>query len=156
MTVASLPEAVALPRAAATAPAIARVRLVFEGREHGHRAVARLLREPPAAHVEVELVALAVPRVPGAVRVHLAGAAATEWVIAAARGALDELAAILAAKGVACRARIATGTLSHALRNALGEGDADLVVVATGMPRWRIAWVLRDRLPAASARMIVA
>ncbi len=159
MTVAAPPGTSASPRVAPAAGTSARVRLVFEGRQRGLCALARLLRERPAPRLEVELVALAVPRVPGTVPVYLGGAAATDWVMAAARGALDELAALLAREGIACRTRIELGTPFRALRAAVREGGVDLVFVATGGPRWWIAWLARrrgDRAPASSARMIVA
>ncbi len=158
MTVTAMAVTLSSPVVATTARAATRARIVFEGRERGCRALAELLRARPDHRMEVELVALAVPRVPGSVRLHLGDAAATEQVIAAARGALEAMETLLAREGIACRTRIEVGALPRAMRAALHDTDADLDVVAIGWPRWRIAWLARrqgGRTPPRSERMIV-
>lgn len=156
MTTASMVASLARLRLAGGQRAMARVRLVFEGRQHGTDALARLLREPPARRLELDLVALAVPRVPGGVRLRLGDARATEWVMAAANGALDEMGAVLAGASIPYRAHVEVGTHRRALQAALREGEADFYVVATGWPRWYVAWLAGNRGNARPDRMFVA
>lgn len=156
MTTVSMVAPVAPPRLAGGPRATARVRLVFEGRQRGIEALARLLREPPARRLDFDLVALAVPRVPGGVRLRLGDARATEWVIAAANGALDEMGAALAGANIPYRAHVEVGPLPRALRAALRAGDADLYMVSVGWPRWCVAWLAGNRGIARPDRMFVA
>lgn len=133
------------------------MRLVFEGRERGCRTLERLLRDASTRVRDFELVALAVPRVPGGVRRHLDDACATAWVIAAADGALEEMGAMLASRGLPYRTRVEAGTLARATRASLQDDAVDVCVVATGWPRWRIAWLLQGRDTCAwGTRLVVA
>ncbi|MFO1397217.1 MAG: hypothetical protein U1F48_09145 [Burkholderiales bacterium] len=131
---------------------------MFEGRERGCRALARLLDDGPARPAAIELVALAVPRVPGRVRMHLGTDAAIELATAAARSALAELGDTLARDGIAYRTRIEVGTLRQALQAALAGDDADAHVVAIGLQRWIVALLARRAFarPPRNDRVIVA
>ena len=123
---------------------MARVLIPFADPDHGERAVRQVLAEPPDPGLEVLLLAVVEPLVPGKVSLYLSRARAESLCAAAAVRWLHALEATLDAARVPHKSEVALGRPADVIARAARERDVDRVVLGTHDRRLATAW-LRGR-----------
>ena len=118
-----------------------RIVVPFSDAASGERAVAALLREPRAADLEVELVAMVDPIRPGKVAVFVTRERAQGQATDAAQDWLARLASRHARADVPHRTRVAVGSATRTLRELAQRGDIARIVIAVPEEApWRNWW----------------
>ena len=106
-----------------------RVLIPFTDPESAERAVRRLLDEPRRSALEVELLAIVEPLVPGKVPIYLTRRRADSLARAAAQSWIDRAGAQLRARGVPCRGFVALGRPKELIDAAVSRDDVDRVLL---------------------------
>jgi hypothetical protein len=113
-----------------------RVLIPFTDPESAERAVRKLLDEAPSPALEVELLAVVEPLVPGKVRVFLSPERAEALARAAAARWLARIEALLDAANIRHRSEIAVGRPAAVIDAALRRPNIDRVLLPARHSRW--------------------
>jgi hypothetical protein len=122
-----------------------RVLIPFTDPESAERAVRKLLDEAPSPALEVELLAVIEPLVPGKVRVFLSPERAEGLARAAAERWLARLEALLDAANIRHRSEIAVGRPAAVIEAALRRPNIDRVLLPARHSRWLSAATAAER-----------
>jgi hypothetical protein len=122
-----------------------RVLIPFTDPESAERAVRKLLDEAPSPALEVELLAVVEPLVPGKVRVFLSPERAECLARAAAERWLARIEALLDAANIRHRSEIAVGRPAAVIDAALRRPNIDRVLLPARRSRWLSAATAAER-----------
>jgi hypothetical protein len=124
---------------------MARVLIPFSDLASGERALERLLARPRDPRLEVELLAIVDPLIPGRIPMIVSRERAEAQASRAARRWLERLEPKLEDARIAYRSHIAMGARGAVLRQAGTRPDIDEVLLGTGvrdpLGRWRRRFV---------------
>ena len=116
-----------------------KVLVPFTDPDSAERALRRLLEEPPAGPLEVELLAIAEPPNLTTVRRFVSARTGEEVARAAAVCWIARLGPLLQAANVPFHARVVVGNAPAEIEAALHRTDVDRVLVSATAPRWSAA-----------------
>jgi hypothetical protein len=116
-----------------------KVLVPFTDPDSAERALRRLLEEPPAGPLEVELLAIAEPPNLTTVRRFVSGPTGEQVARAAALCWIARLGPLLQAAKVPFHARVVVGNAPAEIEAALHRTDVDRVLVSATAPRWSAA-----------------
>jgi hypothetical protein len=113
-----------------------KVLVPFTDPDSAERALRRLLEEPPAGPLEVELLAIAEPPNLTTVRRFVSARTGEEVARAAAVCWIARLGPLLQEANVPFHARVVVGNAPAEIEAALHRTDVDRVLVSATAPRW--------------------